>query len=106
MPIFAFIRQCLKTLGDEAALPLCGDALRYAARSAERFDLVFADPPYALAELPDLPDLIMSGEVLAPGGLFVLEHGKNNDFSHRPDFLEHRAYGSVNFSLFRRATQD
>ena len=93
-------------MGDEAALPLCGDALRFAARSGERFDLVFADPPYALPELPELPELIMSGEVLAPGGLLVLEHGKNNDFSHRPDFLEHRAYGSVNFSLFRRPAQD
>ena len=103
---FAFIRQCLKTLADEAALPLCGDALRFAARSTERFDLVFADPPYALPELPELPELIMSGEVLAPGGLLVLEHGKNNDFSQRPDFLEHRAYGSVNFSLFRRPAQD
>ena len=44
----------------------------------------------------------MSSKLLAPGGLFVLEHGKHNDFSDRPDFLEHRAYGSVNFSFFRR----
>ena len=29
------------------------------------------------------------------------EHGKHNDFSDVPGFIEHRAYGSVNFSLFR-----
>ena len=44
----------------------------------------------------------MSSKLLAPGGLFVLEHGKSNDFSDHPCFLEHRAYGSVNFSFFRR----
>ena len=30
----------------------------------------------------------------------VFEHGKHNDFSSHPHFLEHRSYGSVNFSIF------
>jgi hypothetical protein len=34
-------------------------------------------------------------------GVFVFEHGKDYDFSAHPHFVEHRAYGSVNFSLFR-----
>ena len=34
-------------------------------------------------------------------GIFVFEHGKNYDFSDHPRFLEHRSYGSVNFSIFR-----
>ncbi|MDD6732223.1 MAG: 16S rRNA (guanine(966)-N(2))-methyltransferase RsmD, partial [Bacteroidales bacterium] len=45
---------------------------------------------------------VMRSGLLAPGALFVLEHGKGQDFSSRPDFLEHRAYGSVNFSFFRK----
>jgi len=98
---FAFIRSCLRTLGDTAATPLCLDALRYIARSTERFDLVFADPPYALPELAELPDRVMGSTLVDEGGLFVLEHGKKHDFSSRPDFVEHRTYGSVNFSFFR-----
>ena len=39
--------------------------------------------------------------LLKPGGIFVLEHSKNNDFSTHPLFDQHRSYGSVNFSLFR-----
>ena len=35
------------------------------------------------------------------GGLFVLEHGKQNNFEENPHFIERRVYGSVNFSLFR-----
>ncbi|HRN22361.1 MAG TPA: 16S rRNA (guanine(966)-N(2))-methyltransferase RsmD, partial [Prevotella sp.] len=27
--------------------------------------------------------------------------GKDYDFSEHPRFLEHRSYGSVNFSIFR-----
>lgn len=99
---FSFISQTLRALKDPAAQPLCGDALKYVARSNEGFDLVFADPPYALPELPELPQRILGGEVLRPGGLLVLEHGKTLDFSDHPCFLEHRAYGSVNFSFFRR----
>ena len=61
----------------------------------------FADPPYALENLAELPQLVLDSNLLKEGGIFVLEHGKNNDFSSNKQFLEHRQYGSVNFSLFR-----
>ena len=96
---YAFIQSMLRHLDDPAATAICGDALRFISKE---FDFVFADPPYALRELPELPERVMSSKLLAPGGLFVLEHGKSNDFSDHPCFLEHRAYGSVNFSFFRR----
>ena len=99
---YAFIQSMLRHLDDPAASAICGDALRFISKSFKEFDFIFADPPYALRELPELQERVMSSKLLAPGGLFVLEHGKHNDFSDRPDFLEHRAYGSVNFSFFRR----
>lgn len=98
----AFIAQCCRTLNDNAWTPVCGDALRFIDRCGESFDLVFADPPYALKELGELPERVMQSDLLEEGGLFVLEHGKNYNFSDRPDFVEHRAYGSVNFSFFRK----
>ena len=105
-----FITQCAAALAKDAShpleadtwLPLCGDVLKFVPRCHEPFGLVFADPPYALTELPQLPDLVLSSEALAPDGIFVLEHGKDNDFSMHPAFLEHRQYGAVNFTLFRR----
>ena len=89
-------------MGDEAWNPICADALRFISRCAQPYDLVFADPPYALPELAELPERVMNSGLVKEGTLFVLEHGKTHDFSDRPDFLEHRAYGSVNFSLFRK----
>jgi 16S rRNA G966 N2-methylase RsmD len=67
----------------------------------EQFDLIFADPPYQLATLATIPDLIFEHDLLAEGGIFVLEHGKNHDFSQHPRAIDHRVYGSVNFTLFR-----
>jgi len=98
---FAFIRGVMASLGDPASTLLRMDALKYIEKSEDAFDLIFADPPYALAELPSLPDRVMRSGLLKEGGIFVLEHGKTNDFSARPDFFGHREYGSVNFSFFR-----
>ena len=70
------------------------------ARGSAAFSFIFADPPYALPNLPDIPDLVLQSGILAPGGIFVFEHGKQNDFSSHPCFREHRAYGSVNFTIF------
>ena len=99
---FRFIADIIRQLGDTSARPICTDALHYINHCTEQFDLVFADPPYALPELPELPERILSGKTLVPGGLLLLEHGRTNDFSSHPAFIEHRAYGSVNFSFFRK----
>ena len=98
---FGFIAKNLAALGEKSCIPLRADVFRYLATCRERFDFIFADPPYALPRLEELPALVLGRRLLKPGGLFVLEHGKGNDFSHHPQCAEHRAYGSVNFSFFK-----
>ena len=60
----------LRHLDDPAASAICGDALRFISKGFKEFDFIFADPPYALRELPELPERVMSSKLLAPGGLF------------------------------------
>ena len=112
-----FIQQCLQKLisqGDGSfvtseisqknrppVIPLRGDVFRYIKSCKQQFDFIFADPPYALKELPTIPSLIFERGLLKEDGIFVFEHGKDNDFSGDPHFVEHRSYGSVNFSIFR-----
>jgi 16S rRNA G966 N2-methylase RsmD len=67
----------------------------------QQYDFIFADPPYALKELPQIPGLVFDYGLLKDDGIFVFEHGKDHDFSQHPHFVEHRQYGSVNFSIFR-----
>lgn len=99
---YSFIKQVFRSLNDHNALIFKADALRYINKATQSFDFIFADPPYALPQLPQLPDLVTNSALMADDTLFVLEHGKNLNFSQHPCFLEHRAYGSVNFSLFRK----
>lgn len=99
-----FIQQCVEKIGSEALLAVqCirGDAFRFVKSCRVQFDFIFADPPYALKELPQIPNLVFEKSLLKPDGIFVFEHGKDQNFSQHPHFVEHRSYGSVNFSLFR-----
>ena len=96
-----FIRRCFAKLSDDRDVLVRGDVFRFLKRCRQQFDFIFADPPYTLDDLPQLPDLILGGDLLAPGGIFVLEHGKDHDFSTCQRFAEHRSYGSVNFTLFK-----
>ena len=104
-----FIKECLQKLQGEKNVQcstfnvqcLRADVFRFIKTCRQQYDFIFADPPYALEELPQIPDLIMEKGLLKPDGIFVFEHGKDNDFSQHPHFVEHRAYGSVNFTLFK-----
>ena len=71
----------------------------------EKFDIIFADPPYALKDLETIPTKIFENSLLKEDGLLVLEHGKDNHFEDHPHFIERRIYGSVNFSFFRAVEQ-
>ena len=76
------------------------DVFKYVTREQPAFDIIFADPPYALPNLKDIPDIIFASPLLSDDGIFILEHGKDHDFSSHPHFDSHRNYGSVNFSFF------
>ena len=94
-----FIKQCVAKLGTMDHTLVRADALRLLKSRKKPFDFIFADPPYALPTLPEIPDKVLP--LLKEDGVFVFEHGKQYDFSNHPRFVEHRAYGSVNFSLFK-----
>lgn len=100
-----FIRSVAKTLGEEKRMKvLQADVFRYLASATKagqaRFDFIFADPPYKIKELGELPRLILDAGLLKEDGLLVVEHPGTYDFSELPEFVEHREYGSVNFSFF------
>ena len=96
-----FIAVCMRKIKVESNILIRGDVFRFLKTCHQKFDLIFADPPYALPELGTIPDLIFEYNLLSTDGIFVFEHGKNNDFSNNPHFVEHRSYGSVNFSIFK-----
>ena len=96
-----YIISASKQLGADNLTVIRGDVFKFIASNHVKYDLIFADPPYALDKLPTLPDLIFANELLAEDGWFVLEHSANNNFAEHPHFFEERKYGNVHFSFFR-----
>ncbi len=95
-----FIRKTLQILSEERVRLINGDVFKFIKSTGDTFDFIFADPPYDLKTLETIPELVLGNKILAPEGLFVLEHSKKNDFSQIEGFVEKRVYGSVNFSFF------
>lgn len=99
----AFIKKVADVLGDPAYKITQMDVLKWlksAPQVEPKYDLIFADPPYALPELKELPDLILNAGVLAPEGLLIVEHPGTIDFSKHTGYSELRQYGAVHFSFF------
>ena len=96
----AFIRKVCNDLKIDNLMLVKGDVFRYIASTRVKFDVIFADPPYELEQLSQLPDLVYKYELLKPEGLFVLEHSAKNNFENLPHFTSHRHYGNVNYSFF------
>lgn len=76
------------------------DAFRFLKTTPKKFDFIFADPPYALPNIPEISEMVFANELLKENGWLVIEHPKEVDFSTQEYFIEHRKYGQVNFSFF------
>ena len=96
-----WIIACCKQLGIRNLSVIRGDVFKFLNACRTKYDLIFADPPYALEQLPALPDIILGISPLKEKGWLVIEHGKDTDFTSHPRHVETRTYGSVHFSFFQ-----
>jgi 16S rRNA (guanine966-N2)-methyltransferase len=102
---FRFIRETVKELDLDQVSVIRADVFKYLKRPSQSFDIVFADPPYDHPGLAELPDLVLSGEIMHNDGVFILEHPGSFSFTAHPHYHEHRKYGGVNFTMFRKSSR-
>jgi 16S rRNA (guanine966-N2)-methyltransferase len=95
------IKRIIREFDFKNIKPVRIDVKAFLKTCTAKFDIVFADPPYELPWLKDLPDLVSAAGVIKEDGFFVLEHPKALNFKDHRLFFEHRNYGGVNFSFFR-----
>ncbi len=79
------------------------DVFKYLERSQEKFNIIFADPPYSFdqSQFLKIADLVFEGGLLEEDGLLVVEHSDQTDLTMHSNFSEHRKYGGSIFSFFQ-----
>jgi 16S rRNA (guanine966-N2)-methyltransferase len=97
-----FIRRAAGELGFATIRTVRNDVFSFVKICRVQYDLIFADPPYEMKNIQQLPGLIFEKNILKEKGVFILEHTGNISFSNHPNFSEQRNYGKVNFSFFKK----
>ncbi|MEO6070513.1 MAG: RsmD family RNA methyltransferase [Chitinophagaceae bacterium] len=104
--MFAFIKKTAEELGIKNFKVIKSDVFKYIQQCTETYHFIFAGPPYALATIDELPQLIFEKGLVKENGMFVLEHTPRNHYEDFPHFKMVRNYGTTLFSFFvnERAT--
>lgn len=106
----AFLKQNIDTVGaGSGALVVAGDVFGFLKTAHKRYEAVFADPPYALENLNELPNIIFGAGVVAEEGYLIIEHPAGHAFTPGPawETAVEKSYGRtcVSFFVHRRAPQ-
>ena len=98
-----YIAQTSATLGFEEQITVINsDVFRYLSSSRGESDIIFADPPYDMAEdkYKKIVSEVFDRHLLSEEGILVVEHPASIDLSSFPQYTQTRRYGTVHFSYF------
>jgi 16S rRNA (guanine(966)-N(2))-methyltransferase RsmD len=78
------------------------DAYKYLAQTSNKYDLIFADPPYDFAydQFSKIPELVFKNKLLEKNGVLVVEHSKHTNLSELDHYNQSKHYGGSVFSFF------
>lgn len=96
----SFIKKEAARLGLQNVTMVRANVFDFLPLCHERFDIVFADPPYALEGLDTLPDKVFAADIIHPECYFILEHPGTYSFKNHPHFVKEKTYGKVHFTFF------
>ena len=98
--MYEFIKKTAGSLALEKLTIVRSDVFRYIEQCRDKFDFIFAGPPYALNSIDELPLKIFQKQLLNQGGWFVLEHTPRNNYESFFGYSTQRNYGTTVFSIF------
>ncbi|MEY4629592.1 MAG: hypothetical protein RLZZ595_1918 [Bacteroidota bacterium] len=98
--MYEFIKKTAKELGIDGINVVRNDVFKFMRETSDKYDLIFAGPPYAMGNIEELPEVVFKQSLLLPQGWFVLEHTPRNDFKNTPYYKTERKYGTTIFSIF------
>ncbi|MBN8702843.1 MAG: RsmD family RNA methyltransferase [Bacteroidetes bacterium] len=98
---FNFVKNKAKELKLDTIKTLKVNVFAYLKNCVEKFDVIFADPPFEMRETAKIPEIVFSNNYLTEDGILIIEHDQSHDFENTERFLEVRKYGKVHFSIFK-----
>ena len=97
---YNFLKNTAKQHQLDAIKATRADVFKFLEQEAETFDLIFADPPFDIPQIPLIPEMVFKRKLLNPGGLLIVEHPTMKKLDNHPNFKEQRKYGYSSFSFF------
>jgi len=98
--MYAFIQKTIELLNFKHINIVKQDVFSFMQFTKEKYDFIFAGPPYALTTIDELPRMVFKQQLLNKGGWFVLEHTPRNDYKKFEHYNKERNYGTTIFSIF------
>jgi len=100
-----YLKDTARQHGLENIKTYKADVFKYMQLENVRYDVIFADPPYDLNQIPEIPKIVFEKNILKPDGLLIIEHQSMQNLSQHSKFVEQRKYGHSSFSFFRNSAQ-
>ncbi len=78
------------------------DVFKFLEKNKNSYDIIFADPPYALDQktFEKIVLMVFEQELLRDAGMMVIEHSKYTKLDHMINFSFKKSYGGSIFSFF------
>lgn len=98
--LVAFMERTAEAWGVKDWRVLRGDVFGFLRTHRSSYDIVFADPPFAMEDIGRIPTLVLEAGLLGPEGMVIVEHSDKVDLSQVAGYRNTRRYGMVRFSFF------
>lgn len=98
----AWITSMIKEFNLDQIEPQKADTFKFLAQDKHQYQIIFADPPYDLPNIPMIPKLVMDNNLLTDNGTLIVEHPPFLKLNSLPGFTEVRKYGNSSFSFFEK----
>lgn len=101
-----FIKQTAQEFDFNIAA-IRSDVFQFLEKSKTSYDIIFADPPYALdqATFDKIVLQVFEKELLQEDGMMIIEHSKYTKLDHLIHFSFKKSYGGSIFSFFEIASE-
>jgi len=76
------------------------DSIKFIMTTKDKYDIIFADPPFNYKEYHKLSKEILSSKILNENGILIIEHNDKTKFDE--ELYDKRKYGDIHLSIFNK----